>query len=223
MQIVSFPGFILKDLMQHTSFLWRKRDFKREHVRDARFQTSVEPSRTVSPPESPSETVCRSQETPTPYTRACFYAILQNPHASACTLYNRLQTPGPVLSSVQLANAFFTGGLLTTSEAQALMRVFPQAFGAQYTRRMAAKLGLREFDGEFTTALLALMKRDKVDFTNLFRALGDVTTGLDVGSAKEEELLAPIEGVLREGGVKGDWAQWMRIYIVKVGRRCGST
>jgi hypothetical protein len=125
----------------------------------------------------------------------------------------------PVLSFLQLANAFFTGGLLTTSEAQALMPVFPQTFGAQYTRLVAAKLGLREFDGEFTTALLALMKRDKVDFTNLFRALGNVTTGLDVGSAGEEELLAPIQGVLGEGGVKGDWAQWMRIYIVKVGRR----
>jgi uncharacterized protein YdiU (UPF0061 family) len=156
-----------------------------------------------------------------PQTRASFNAVLEDQQLPLSFLLHLLPTSCKCLifSVLQLANAFFTGGLLTTSEAQALMPVFPQTFGAQYTRLMAAKLGLREFDGEFTTALLALMKRDKVDFTNLFRALGDVTTGLDVGSAKEEELLAPIQGVLGEGGVKGDWAQWMRIYIVKVGRR----
>lgn len=99
------------------------------------------------------------------------------------------------------------------------MAVFPQTFGAEYSHRMAAKLGMATFDGDFTTALLALMKRDKVDFTNLFRALSGVATEGAGEDGTEAELLRPLEGVLPEGSVKGDWAQWMRIYIVKVGKR----
>ncbi|GAQ88893.1 hypothetical protein KFL_004670100 [Klebsormidium nitens] len=117
---------------------------------------------------------------------------------------------------VQLANAFFAGGLLTAAEARALMAVFPQTFGVEYSHRMAAKLGMATFDGDFTTALLALMKRDKVDFTNLFRALSGVTTEGPGEEGTEEGLLRSVEGVLPEGSVKGDWAQWMRIYIVKL-------
>ena len=102
------------------------------------------------------------------------------------------------------------------------MAVFPQTFGVEYSHRMAVKLGMATFDGDFTTALLALMKRDKVDFTNLFRALSGVTTEGPGEDGTEEELLRPVEGVLPEGSVKGDWAQWMRIYIVKVGKRSSS-
>jgi hypothetical protein len=42
MQPVTSPGFILKDLTQHINFLWRSRDFVREHVLGALIQTCVE-------------------------------------------------------------------------------------------------------------------------------------------------------------------------------------
>jgi uncharacterized protein YdiU (UPF0061 family) len=129
------------------------------------------------------------------------------------------QTNFPLL--VQLANSFIEAELLTTPEAQELVSVYPQVFGAEYRALMAAKMGLPEFDSTLATAMFRLMKRDKVDFTNLFRALGDVSTGLDEKSAKEEELLQPLQEVLGQSVNKGDWADWMRTYVGKVGKPVG--
>ncbi|GAQ87461.1 hypothetical protein KFL_003540140 [Klebsormidium nitens] len=117
---------------------------------------------------------------------------------------------------VQLANAFIEGELLTTPEAQELLPAYPLAFGTEYRALMAAKMGLPEYDADLTTTMFQLMKRDSVDFTNHFRALGDVTTGLDEQSASEEELLAPLEGVLGRSEKRSDWADWMRAYLGKL-------
>ena len=52
---------------------------------------------------------------------------------------------------------------------------FADAYHAAYRAGMAAKLGLAEHDQQLVDDLLALLRDQRVDFTNFFRALADGT------------------------------------------------
>lgn len=79
--------------------------------------------------------------------------------------------------------------LMTEDEARKALASFEPALVAHYTGLMREKLGLKEWrpeDGDLLTALLELMHAQRVDYTNLFRALGDFRTAPGV----EDESLA---------------------------------
>ena len=86
---------------------------------------------------------------------------------------------------------------------------------AEYKLLMSRKLGLKEYNRELINTLLSNMAFDKVDYTNCFRALGNVKTS---GNIVEEELLKPIKGVLLETSKerRNAWINWMNLYTKQV-------
>lgn len=54
-----------------------------------------------------------------------------------------------------------------------------------YNLRMAAKLGLKEYNRDLSVKLLTNMYEDKADFTNTFRALADVSVNDPADSIPE--------------------------------------
>ena len=71
---------------------------------------------------------------------------------------------------------------------KAVLGTYESTLNQHYTVLMCAKLGLnqeRSEDGSLVTDLLELMKRSKVDYTNVFRALGGFRTD---GRADDESL-----------------------------------
>lgn len=162
-------------------------------------------------------------------TRRDSLVILENfifKQLGMCNSFKSMFSSSPLrpscrlLPPLQLANSFIEGELLTTPEAQELIPTYPLAFGTKYRSLMAAKMGVPEYDADLATTMFQLMKRDSVDFTNHFRALGGVSTATDEKSASEAELLKPLEGVLGRAERRDDWADWMRTYLGKVGGSC---
>ena len=88
-------------------------------------------------------------------------------------------------------------------------------FMAEYKHLMSKKLGLKEYNRELINTLLSNMAFDKVDYTNCFRALGNVKTSDNI---TEEELLKPIKGVLLETSKerRNAWINWMKLYTEQV-------
>lgn len=67
--------------------------------------------------------------------------------------------------------------LMTEEQAREALAAYEPALVAHYTDLMRQKLGLEEWrpdDGDLLTGLLGIMQTDHVDYTNAFRALGDV-------------------------------------------------
>ena len=76
--------------------------------------------------------------------------------------------------------------LMTEEQAREALAAYEPALVAHYTDLMRQKLGIEEWrpeDGELLTGLLAIMQANQVDYTNAFRALGDVQS--DPASASE--------------------------------------
>lgn len=85
----------------------------------------------------------------------------------------------------------------------------------EYKQLMSRKLGLKEYNRELINKLLSNMAFDKVDYTNCFRALGNVKSSLDV---TDEDLLKPIKCVLLETSKerRKAWIDWMKLYTQQV-------
>jgi len=66
--------------------------------------------------------------------------------------------------------------LMTEDQAREALKAYETALVAHYTDLVRQKLGLTEWlpdDGALVTGLLEIMQANDVDYTNLFRALGD--------------------------------------------------
>eukprot|EP00850_Spirogloea_muscicola_P007723 SM000039S14553 [mRNA] locus=s39:845336:847721:- [translate_table: standard] len=116
---------------------------------------------------------------------------------------------------VQLANTLLSVKLMTTDEAQHCISRYAESFLEEYQMKMRQKLGLANYNKELTQSLLKLMATDEADFTNLFRALGQVPSS---SSASEEELLAPLTSAL--GDISKDrvaaWVEWLKKYTAEL-------
>ncbi len=55
-----------------------------------------------------------------------------------------------------------------------MVDTYSDVLSEAYTARMAAKMGLAQYDKPLTVGLITLMYEDKADFTNTFRALASV-------------------------------------------------
>ena len=55
------------------------------------------------------------------------------------------------------------------------MDSYSEALSEAYTARMAAKMGVLQYDKPLTVGLITLMYEDKADFTNTFRALASAS------------------------------------------------
>ncbi|KXZ56039.1 hypothetical protein GPECTOR_2g1591 [Gonium pectorale] len=85
---------------------------------------------------------------------------------------------------VMLGNALLAADLLPRQGAEEVLVEYSKVLSESYNSRMAAKLGLREYDRPIAHELLRLMYDDDADFTNTFRAL------CGVGSAEAAQRLA---------------------------------
>lgn len=112
---------------------------------------------------------------------------------------------------MQFATTLKEGELISEDEAQFGLNRYGERFMDEYKQLMSRKLGLKEYNRDVINKLFSNMAFDKVDYTNCFRALGNVKSSQDVA---DEELLKPIKGVLLETSKerKKAWIDWMKLY-----------
>ncbi|GIL48322.1 hypothetical protein Vafri_4601 [Volvox africanus] len=82
---------------------------------------------------------------------------------------------------IMLANALLAADLVSREGAEETLGEYSKVLSETYNARMAAKLGLKEYDRALSHELMRLMYDDDADFTNTFRAL------CSVSSVEEEE------------------------------------
>ena len=93
-------------------------------------------------------------------------------------------------------------GEAAAERARALLEEYPAAFERAYRAGLRAKLGLREEragDGALADALLRIMAANRVDYTNLFRALGEISA---TGPGRD----APARDLFIERAAFDSWA-----------------
>lgn len=111
----------------------------------------------------------------------------------------------------QFATTLKDAQLISDDETEFGLNRYQERFMDEYKRLMSSKLGLKEYNRDLINKLLSNMAFDKVDYTNCFRALGNVKCSQD---ATDEDLLKPIKGVLLETSKerKKAWIDWMHLY-----------
>ncbi|KAJ7519620.1 hypothetical protein O6H91_20G046600 [Diphasiastrum complanatum] len=116
---------------------------------------------------------------------------------------------------MQLANTLLSAKLISTEEAQSGLERYADKFMDEYQQGMTKKLGLKEYDKELIGKLLNNMAFDKADFTNFFRALGNITSSLD---CPDDKVLSPLKGVLLDLSKerKSTWIDWLSQYRKKL-------
>lgn len=112
---------------------------------------------------------------------------------------------------MQLATTLKEAELISEEESELGLNRYGEKFMEEYKQLMSRKLGLQEYNRELINKLLSNMAFDKVDYTNCFRALGNVKSSQDVA---DEDLLKPIKCVLLETSRerKKAWIDWMKSY-----------
>ncbi|MCO5605562.1 hypothetical protein L7F22_059745 [Adiantum nelumboides] len=112
---------------------------------------------------------------------------------------------------MQLATTLKEAELISEEESEIGLNRYGQKFMEEYKQLMSRKLGLKEYNRDLINKLLSNMAFDKVDYTNCFRALGNVKSSQDVS---DEDLLKPIKGVLLETSKerRKAWSDWMKLY-----------
>jgi len=101
--------------------------------------------------------------------------------------------------------------LVDTADLEAVLATYAPTYEAAFGRRMRAKLGLgRELDGDraLVRDLLALLARDRVDYTRFFRALCE----LDYESTADDDRCAAFFAD-RDG-----WYAWRERYRARLAR-----
>jgi uncharacterized protein YdiU (UPF0061 family) len=110
---------------------------------------------------------------------------------------------------LQLATTLLRAELLEQDKAEELLQGFSDIMTDDYQGRMAAKMGLKEYNKELAVGLLSAMYEDDADFTNTFRALGKIAsqpTG-DDADGMPAPLLRVLDGDL-SAERKAAWAEW---------------
>jgi len=129
--------------------------------------------------------------------------------------YCYAQQPHVLLWNVaQLANALLSAGILPVEEAQAAIDAYGPALQQEYSARFAAKLGMKKLSDGLLRDFMALLARDKLDFTRAFRSLVRVPAAVP-GDTSEADLLAPLAGVLPADMARERseaWVQWVGSY-----------
>ena len=100
-------------------------------------------------------------------------------------------------------------GEAAADQAREVLGRYQPAFDAAYAAGLRAKLGLREAQGAdlgLARDLLARMARNRVDYTNLFRALGRVRAAHAVGDSPARELFID----------RSDFDQWVSGYRARL-------
>ncbi|GFR46340.1 hypothetical protein Agub_g7911, partial [Astrephomene gubernaculifera] len=92
---------------------------------------------------------------------------------------------------VMFGSALCRAGLVGQEEAEGVLREYSEVLTTAYNARMAAKLGLLEYDRALCTELLKLMYEDDADFTNTFRALCEVESATTTSPASSSSSSSP--------------------------------
>ncbi|KAL2610259.1 hypothetical protein R1flu_028832 [Riccia fluitans] len=114
-------------------------------------------------------------------------------------------------NAMQLANTLHTAGLLSTDEAQYGLGRYADRFMEEYRQLMSRKMGLRDYNKDLLTRLLNNLAVDKVDYTNFFRALGNVCSAANVS---DDDIWLPLKPALLDLAKerKKVWVEWLREY-----------
>ncbi|CAM6084163.1 unnamed protein product [Calypogeia fissa] len=115
-------------------------------------------------------------------------------------------------NTVQLANTLHSAELISTKEAQYGLGRYADKFMDEYRELMSQKMGLKEYNKDLLSKLLNNMAIDKVDYTNFFRVLGNVSGSLE---RSDDSIWVPLKSVLPDLGSerKKIWVEWLRRYI----------
>ncbi|GIL74668.1 hypothetical protein Vretifemale_4594 [Volvox reticuliferus] len=88
---------------------------------------------------------------------------------------------------IMLGNALLAADLVTREGAEEALGEYSKVLSNLYNARMAAKLGLHEYDMALSHELMRLMYDDDADFTNTFRALCSVSSLDEEGEQQQQQ------------------------------------
>lgn len=111
---------------------------------------------------------------------------------------------------MQLANSLLAADLVGKEEAEGVLKEFAEVLLSEYNSRMAAKMGLQEYDKALAMELLKLMYDTDADFTNTFRALASIPAADDAsGGGLPPALAAAIPEAQRTDEAVSGWLAWL--------------
>jgi len=115
---------------------------------------------------------------------------------------------------VQLARALVASNLMSEEEAADAIAAYGQTLVTAYNHGMSRKLGMKAYDADLVNQLLVLMYESDADYTNTFRALGniDITAAVE-GNTIPNRLLSAFGDGFNEEKAKS-WIDWMKRYNV---------
>lgn len=113
---------------------------------------------------------------------------------------------------VQLAHSLIVSKLITEDEAMSAVSAFGETFLSQYKCLMAKKLGLESFDENILKQLQSLMYDSAADYTNTYRALGNIDINSAVESNQLPKRLVSAFGDTFDSKKERSWIEWMKNY-----------
>jgi len=113
---------------------------------------------------------------------------------------------------IQLARALVSAGLLNEDEASSCIAAYGESLLNNYNAMMAKKMGLQQYDAELARDLLSLMYSSSADYTNTFRALGNINLEEAVETGSLPSRLKNCFGDERNDENEEKWIDWLKKY-----------
>ena len=133
------------------------------------------------------------------------YRFGQQPQIALWNLAQLGRTLAPLLQEVEPLQQSLDG--------------YAERYNTRYHEMMAAKLGLREYEGgnddELVADLLLLLQRTETDMTIFFRRLAQVESPADAGAELADAYYKPDE---LDADYHGELTTWMSRWLERVGR-----
>jgi uncharacterized protein YdiU (UPF0061 family) len=113
---------------------------------------------------------------------------------------------------VQLARALVSAGLLNEEEASTCIAAYGESLLSNYNAMMAKKMGLQQYNAELANELLSLMYDSSADYTNTFRALGNMNLESVTETGSLPSMLKNCFGNDCNSKNEGEWIAWLNKY-----------
>jgi len=112
-----------------------------------------------------------------------------------------------------------SAGLLNEEEAGNCFAAYGESLLNNYNATMAKKMGLQQHDADLANGLLSLMYDASADYTNTFRALGNINleTAIETGSLPSR--LKVGFGDQWNSKNEGEWLDWLEKYKIALSQQ----
>ena len=120
---------------------------------------------------------------------------------------------------MQLARALVSAGLLNEEEASTCIAAYGESLLNNYNSMMAKKMGLQQYNAELANELLSLMYNSSADYTNTFRALGNIDVERSIETGSLPSMLKQCFGDDWNSKNEGEWIDWLNKYNIALAQQ----